>query len=148
MFKDLLEVAETIYINWARYVPSLYRLVVNLNGNDPTKEIMNIINYHVFLLFKFIMENVLNYNFSNYTMADMTYVFQDKDDDGFDIKTKNSNLTNMYNTQIIQLTQPNNRLYNNSAVTETVNINSLTLLRAPIPPKPEHIFVVDKGSVY
>nr|AIU36781.1 ORF135 [Cydia pomonella granulovirus]AIU37060.1 ORF135 [Cydia pomonella granulovirus]AIU37202.1 ORF135 [Cydia pomonella granulovirus]QGY99430.1 ORF135 [Cydia pomonella granulovirus]QGY99573.1 ORF135 [Cydia pomonella granulovirus] len=149
LLKSMLSVAESMYTNWLKYVPSLYKLVVNLNGNDPTKEIINIVNYHVFLLFKFVMENVLHYSFDGQTMADIVYVVGDEviDDaytvnDPYNINRVNSTLTNKYNVQIAQLRRTE-RIYDNAAATQDININKLKLLRAPAPTIPEPVFVIE-----
>ncbi|AAQ21717.1 unknown [Cryptophlebia leucotreta granulovirus] len=147
-YNNLLNVAQSVYMKWLKYLPNLYKLCINLNGEDPTKEMMNIINYHVFLLLKFVIEKFLDQPFDYETIYDLEYIFKDyvvPAVTNYNDLTilQNANITNAYNSQIIRLT-PVERLYNNLYKTNTVKINYLTLLESPKPKDVKEPFVVQK----
>lgn len=138
VFNNICTVMYDMYVTWSSQIVYLYPLVVNLNGADTTKELMNIINQSVYALIIFVMNEVLNDSIPEY-FADLAFdagneQFEKK---YFDYKntfySQNIQLTSLYNTKLETLT-PVQKFFNNNFVTSTKILFEFKLKQLPVLP--------------
>ncbi|AGQ20374.1 hypothetical protein CaLGV116 [Clostera anastomosis granulovirus A] len=140
-FWELCAVMRTMYESWATSIPDLYRLVVNLNGADPTKEMMNIINQSVYSVVRFVMVDVLH--------MDAPGLFSDLNNDSppttqcyldawqnvrHHIYARQAHLTTIYDGRVGTLTEAF-KYYEQDDVTDVKKLSKLKILAAPVSKK-------------
>ncbi|AIS92122.1 hypothetical protein [Erinnyis ello granulovirus] len=133
VFKRLCEVMHKMYTQWSDQIKYLYPLVVNYNGADPTKEMMNIVNQCVYSVVKFVFNNVLGVRVNDY-FADLqenftlnTYQLSDV---YFSLYADQQQLSALFNVAIGSL-KSTQKFYNYEEATPTVNVSAQKLQIAP-----------------
>lgn len=135
VFQQLCKIMHHMYMQWSEQIQYVYPLVVNLNGEDPTKEMMNIVNQCVYSVIRFVFNNVLNMRVDDY-FADL------KQNSAFDATihpevfftaySDHQQLMGMFNVAINQLRPTLHKHYSNEQTTDYVDLSDTKLRRAPI----------------
>ncbi|AKN80824.1 hypothetical protein [Diatraea saccharalis granulovirus] len=134
-----------MYKSWCDQVPALYPLVINLNGADPTKEIMSIVNQSVYSMVKFIVNVLLNNNIPDYL-----YEVDYKPNEDYwqnishDIDTDNVHLTFIFDSKLMSINKNVDKYYNYDKETPTKFMNHLELIKLSSPNVIKSTFVVEK----
>ncbi|QOD40084.1 Maph121 [Matsumuraeses phaseoli granulovirus] len=150
VFKEIVHAMRKLYMTWLDQLTALYPLVVNLNGADPTKEIMTIVNSSVYTLIKYIMSVVdvnlpmefYNLPLNEYVPAECREAF-----DKFDlfIEGQNETLTSLYNLKIFAFPKSVEKFYNNNKTTGSVQLNDVKLIASDhVNTVNKNLFVIDK----
>lgn len=135
VFQQLCKVMHNMYMQWSDQIKYMYPLVVNLNGADPTKEMMNIVNQSVYSVIKFVFNDVLNARVDNY-FADLkeNSVFDATIDPKvfFTSYSDQQQLTGLFNVAINQLRPTPHKHFNYEQITTDVSVSDTKLRHAPI----------------
>ncbi|UYE99036.1 MAG: hypothetical protein [Betabaculovirus sp.] len=135
VFQQLCKIMHHMYMQWSEQIQYVYPLVVNLNGEDPTKEMMNIVNQCVYSVIHFVFNIVLNMRVDDY-FADL------KQNSAFDATihpevfftaySDHQQLMGMFNVAINQLRPTLHKHFSNEQTTDYVDLSDTKLRRAPI----------------
>lgn len=138
VFLRLCDVMREMYVGWSLRVNSLYLLVINLNGADATKEIMNIVNQSVYSVVKFVMGTVLNQPVPTH-LSDLQFSLDDpvSEENERDwetwceqIESEKIRINADFNAQITRL-KSGYKYYEYNAVTPNKLYSRTKLVRAP-----------------
>ncbi|UXX41924.1 hypothetical protein [Psilogramma increta granulovirus] len=135
VFQNLCNIMRYMYMQWSDQIKHLYPLVVNLNGADPTKEIMNIVNQSVYSVIRFVFNNVLRLRVNDY-FADLkqhsTFDATTHPESFFTSYSDQQQLMGMFNVAINQLQPTQHKHYSYEQITDNVNLSEFKLKHAPI----------------
>nr|ADO85542.1 unknown [Pieris rapae granulovirus] len=151
VFKMLIKIMYQMYENWSFQTKSLYPLVVNLNGADPTKEIMNIVNQSVYSVVRFIMKNVLGKTIP-LLFTDLNYRLTDPIPENcerawykyyYKLISDQAQLSCSYNNIISRISVAA-KFYHFDEETPYKILSDVKLIAAPVPASPKFNFTIIK----